>query len=422
MNVVNRDFRDWFLAYHLDRRLQIEKPELLCLTAGNENAYMQDVISKYKSMRVVWDLSAFAHEQSSKKVLALLKLPSGQRREDIAAFACGADVWNIAADYADYESKRLPQDYLLNEFHVGTEADFLDYTTQRDSISAEYIIRYIKKRFIGKQKAFFNKLEIETINRCNGTCSFCPVNQTKDPRPLKRMEERLFSNIIHQLKERSYSGALGLFSNNEPLLDKRLPYFTKLARESLPNAFLYIYTNGILLSEPLLWELLPELDWIHVDCYTGHPELSEEMERLRTLCQKRHVPPEKISFHLRNRNEFLTNRAGTAPNRHQTSEVKSLCTLPFSQMIVRPDGKVSQCCNDALGRATYGDLTVQTLDEVWFGEPMESLRRRLLSAGRKANRLCCGCDTIFTCLSYEERSLRDEPIPFFTDYSGLPNN
>ena len=35
-------------------------------------------------------------------------------------------------------------------------------------------------------------IEIETFNRCNATCQFCPVNRDADPRPMKRMEESLF--------------------------------------------------------------------------------------------------------------------------------------------------------------------------------------------------------------------------------------
>lgn len=219
------------------------------------------------------------------------------------------------------------------------------------------------------------------------------------------MDESLFSRIIAQLRELSYSGALALFSNNEPLMDDRLPAFLKLARKALPDTFIYLYTNGTLLKEDLLFELLPCLDWIHVDCYTDAPELPQNMEQLRQVCRERQVPLEKISFHLRNRRELLTTRAGTAPNRDTPLPVRSLCPLPFSQMIIRPDGKVSQCCNDALGQMTLGDLTVQTIEKVWYGEALEALRATMLNGGRQSCGLCRSCDTIFTSLPYEERSV-----------------
>ena len=45
--------------------------------------------------------------------------------------------------------------------------------------------RKIAKKYM-KDDVFpiFQTIEIETINRCNGKCSFCPVNRNIDPRSL----------------------------------------------------------------------------------------------------------------------------------------------------------------------------------------------------------------------------------------------
>ena len=64
----------------------------------------------------------------------------------------------------------------------------------------------------------FSSVEIEVINRCNGICPFCPVNRNKDPRKLKKMDEKLFKKIMDELGEIHYSGRLALHSNNEPFL------------------------------------------------------------------------------------------------------------------------------------------------------------------------------------------------------------
>lgn len=43
----------------------------------------------------------------------------------------------------------------------------------------------------------FLRIDIETINRCNGTCPFCPVNAKAEQRPYAKMSEDLFKkNII----------------------------------------------------------------------------------------------------------------------------------------------------------------------------------------------------------------------------------
>lgn len=407
MHVVHHDFRRWFFAYHLGTRLDEQKPNVLCLLGGEPSVYIEEVLSKYPELRILDDPSALSSSDGERKALALLgPMPSDRLKQALeTAQSTKTDVWDIASEYADYEAERLPQDYVLNEFHYRTESELATYTARRDAISEGYIRRYICKCYDGMQKVLFNKLEIETINRCNGRCAFCPVNCTRDPRPFRLMDEKLFSNILEQLQALSYSGALALFSNNEPLMDGRLPTFLQLARKSLPNAFIYIYTNGTLLREELLNELFPYLDWIHVDCYTDKPELPKNMDHLRQTCWQRKIPPEKISFHLRNRKELLTTRAGTAPNRGSPLPVHSLCPLPFSQMVIRPDGKVSQCCNDALGQATLGDLTKQSLEDVWYGKALETLRAAMLDGGRQACCLCRGCDTIFTSLPYEERNV-----------------
>ena len=87
-------------------------------------------------------------------------------------------------------------------------------------------------------------IEIETINKCNSTCGFCPVNRFSDPRPLARMAEQVFRKIIDDLASHRSSGFLALYSNNEPLLDRRIFDFAAYARQALPRATISIFTNG----------------------------------------------------------------------------------------------------------------------------------------------------------------------------------
>ena len=65
--------------------------------------------------------------------------------------------------------------------------------------------------------------------------------------------------------------------------------------------------------------------------------------------------------------------------------------MPFQQLIIRPDGKVSLCCNDPLGRCTLGDLTKQTILDVWYG-PQYQMVRKCVAEGRKNWKHCEFCD------------------------------
>ena len=107
------------------------------------------------------------------------------------------------------------------------------------------------KRYIGyfeQEPQLFKYVEIETINRCNGECSFCPVNRNEKQRVYHKMSVSMFEDIIGQLSEIRYRGLLGLFSNNEAFLDERIGRFAKYAREMLPHAYIYIISNGKLIT------------------------------------------------------------------------------------------------------------------------------------------------------------------------------
>lgn len=105
------------------------------------------------------------------------------------------------------------------------------------------------------------------------------------------------------------------------------------------------------------------------------------------------VNDKRIIIAPRSRNEVLTSRGGQAPNKHKVKASKAKCFLPFKQLIIRPDGKVSLCCNDALGKYTLGDLHNQTILEVWNSEKYKEIRMKMGRQGRKGLMLCNQCDT-----------------------------
>ncbi|HUP56821.1 MAG TPA: SPASM domain-containing protein [Bdellovibrionota bacterium] len=64
----------------------------------------------------------------------------------------------------------------------------------------------------------------------------------------------------------------------------------------------------------------------------------------------------------------------------------AICPLPFFQLFLNPNGTVTPCCYLSQQEpASYdvGDIRVQTLEEMWNGEPMRALRRSFLSGDPK---------------------------------------
>lgn len=114
---------------------------------------------------------------------------------------------------------------------------------------------------------------------------------------------------------------------------------------------------------------------------------------ISSYCEEHPELKKKVTIVLRKPQEILTSRGGTAPNRKVLLDYgEDRCILPFKQMIVRPDGKVSLCCNDAVGKYTLGDLNKESLLDVWYG-PKFTMVRKSLYEGRKEWGNCRLCDS-----------------------------
>jgi len=255
------------------------------------------------------------------------------------------------------------------------------------------IKRIIEDRMAQKPFPLFTKIEIETLNRCNNDCSFCPVNRKLDPRQLSVMDEDLLNSSIAQLADLQYEGEFSLFSNNEPLLDRRIADFCKIAKQKIPNATHYLYTNGKLLTTELFEKLMKYLDFLVIDNYDNQMKLQEPVKAINELVLTNPTYGEKVMIYVRKKDLMRTTRGGSAPNRTKIAPLKSSCIYPFTQMVVRPDGKISLCCNDALGKATLGDLTRDSISDVWNSDLYWGVRRRIVE-GRKNLFLCRSCDAL----------------------------
>ena len=129
--------------------------------------------------------------------------------------------------------------------------------------------------------------------------------------------------------------------------------------------------------------------------YNQKLELNDTSRAIAEYCEEHPELKKRTTIVLRKSEEILTSRGGDAPNRNDklifTTE---RCVLPFRQLIIRPDGKVSLCCNDPYGKMTMGDLSKQSIMEIWNGETYRKIREQILG-GRGRIEHCRTCDTFY---------------------------
>lgn len=395
--IVNEDYKNWHLAYYCKNFIMKnirDSGSKYCIIHEN-NKYINFWVKDMANVTILETLSVLP---TSDYYIICCKIENSDYKRILSYCK---NIIDIYQDYLTYELPKTPVNYIVDEYRMIDNGYYKKYIHEKDLLATDYIQQYIENRYDSNGNLkLFNKIEIETINKCNNNCSFCPANRNDDIRPLEIMSDDMYENIISQLAKLNYTGALGLFSNNEPLLDKKILNHCKLARNKLPHAYLYIYTNGILLTPEILSELLKYLDYIYIDNYNDSNELIGPLKNVYEYLLDNCVDPAKISIHLRNKTEVLSSRGGKAPNKTGYESIKSSCILPFSQIIIQPSGKVSLCCNDVYGQIILGNINEHTLDEIWYNEKYEEIRQWILQ-GRQCLNICKHCDTLFTPLPFE---------------------
>ncbi len=274
---------------------------------------------------------------------------------------------------------------------------FSKYTSEA-YLNLQYMMRrnlynqYIKYFDKQMKPPFPCLVSVETINKCNCTCSFCPVNKNIDPRPFQKMSEELFHKIIAELREVDYDGYLSLYINNEPFVDTRIEDWYRYAKEQLPNAKMLLYTNGSLMSRERFDKIAPYIDKMIINNYSEKLSLHKNIADLyEYIKSKKEYRDRDITIQIRYIHEILTNRVGDAPNKKERKVIHWECIMPYTDITIFPSGVVGLCCSDALEKTDYGNVAEENLWNIWGSEQFKTLRKTI---GRDRNdyNFCKGCD------------------------------
>lgn len=284
-------------------------------------------------------------------------------------------------------------------------------------------------------------IQIQTINRCNGSCIMCPYSSTAPGRAGHQMGDKLFNHIIDEVKKIGSVRTLALMLQNEPLLDLDLERRIRHTRRILGEKIIIrTVTNGALLdrqrTEDILRSSINQIS-VSIDAFTAktfekiRQGLPFEKVVQNTVHLLRKAPEYGVTVTVKflrqeinqeEQKDFvrfwrsrgarvsidkLTNRAGSIEGYKKLKGKKlspqqlllhpvlnrliPCCPLPFSSLGILADGKVVLCCHDWEHEETLGDLGSESLGEIWHGEKINRYRQLLVEKRADEISTCRGC-------------------------------
>lgn len=203
---------------------------------------------------------------------------------------------------------------------------------------------------------------IETLGECNYKCAYCPVSVT--PKRQGRMSQETYEKVLDDLVHIDGDVQLRLHFYNEPLLDKRLPDFIRLAKKKLPNTYVRVVSNGNLLTLQVAEKLFSAgLDNLAV---SGHEQEDvervvstfrgsefEELIEVRNAFQQVSWSDRRASVELEQENFVRQIPAGVK------SWGCSFLTVQIDYL-----GQVHQCCEDYAGDLILGNIKDRSVRDI----------------------------------------------------------
>lgn len=307
-------------------------------------------------------------------------------------------------------------------------------------------------------------LLVEPTNLCNLKCAFCPTSDEellkRVGRPKGTMPLELFKKVVDDCKAFIHAdgtpGINGFYphKDGEPLLHKDIAEMIAYAKKANIAKEIRLITNGFYLTPEMNQKLIDAgLDWIRVSvngvsdekyaelCRTnvsvdqlvnnvadlfsrrenGTPFMIAKMidvnrteeekrlfyEKFQTICDVCSLE-EVGGWSTTGDRDFALGIKNNSCNGIQRKE-RFVCPMPFYSLSINFDGKVGICCYDWAHQTIVGDVTRESLLDIWNGEKMYEFRMYHLNHERNRIPACAKCRSISiqpdNIDGYEERMI-----------------
>ncbi|MFP4019703.1 MAG: radical SAM/SPASM domain-containing protein [Bacteroidales bacterium] len=268
------------------------------------------------------------------------------------------------------------------------------------------------------------RLWIEPTTYCNLKCVMCP-NKDLPKSDKGNMDFELYKKLIDEVKDYAYDIALN--HRGESLLHAGLFDMISYAREN--DLYVKLHTNATLLnrknSEKLIMSGLNLLSF-SFDGYSKeiYENLRNGANFERTLKNieefvwlrenlKEETPYtvlEVIDFEnypkegLKKYEELgvdeliikkMHNWGGSLTSSEMVNRTPSACTFPWYSLTILWDGSVVLCPQDFFGVIRLGNIRDSTLKDIWNGEEIKYVRRKMATKNFDGLEPCNKCDRIW---------------------------
>jgi len=271
---------------------------------------------------------------------------------------------------------------------------------------------------------------IEPINICNARCRMCGIDfDAKTPATLP---EPIYDRMIAEIGEhRDWVEKVMLYLDCEPLLARNLATLVRKAKERGIRR-VNIATNAGILDERRARELIEAgLDEIYFSLDSLDPATFEylrqglrfkavhdnimgfislrnrlnprlrirvqmilqkanrsEPESFRRYWGKRLHPDDQVVV-VRAHNWASAVKVGPFGDEDRANDIP--CISLWGTFCVHVDGKAILCCMDSRGDYVMGDVTEQSIREIWTGDRYRQVRELHLAGKRATLPICDGC-------------------------------
>lgn len=261
----------------------------------------------------------------------------------------------------------------------------------------------------------FNKkissIQIQTINTCNSKCIMCPYEETFSR--MEKMSDHLFIKIVDDIKEGIsadlISGGLFLspFFQNEPFLDKTIFDKIEYIREKIPNAFIRIFSNGLMLDKHIDKILKMKIDSFILSLYGYDVETFNYTTRLNInnkqynniiraynhLLEKANFKVEEGGAWIDGRMRGFSSRGGFFTNNKVIhKEVRGCKWNRDSWLNILSDGVIPICCMDWRREVIIGDVSKKSISEIILSKNRKNIVEKINGHKSEENFICKRCE------------------------------